>query len=120
MDINEIVNSSASAFIHSTLFGVVIVDKEYNIVWHNEKFANDYTAGVNVVGIKCYESLGSDIPHKICPTKATLTNKSFSRQLLDQDNNYFVSMSFPVGNDFAAHIYTSFDKDKINIEEIYK
>ena len=117
MGIEEILKNCSESFLKSELFGIIIIDKEYNIVWHNDKFSKEYTDGRCVVGDKCYQALGDEKPHAECPTRASLQKNVSTKQLIIRDNSYFVSMAFPVSDGYAAHIYSAFDKGKIDVVE---
>jgi len=118
-EVNKILASFQEAILNSPFLSIMIVDKDLNIVWHNNAFAKNFDKGDNLVGMKCYEVTGSKKQHEWCPTQISLHKRKYTKGFYDfGDKNFFV-LTLPLANKHVAKLHAFLPKQVDNsVEEM--
>jgi len=106
-NIEELVGKAINA---SSLFKIMVVDSEMNIVWHNVAHGEMF-AGDKLVGKKCYETLGSDEIHKGCPTCISISTCKEVKGLYDFGTQNSMILSLPLSDEYFAKIMIDVPKE---------
>ena len=98
------------AILGSQVFKIMVVDADMNIVWCNRAHESMFS-GAELIGRKCYETLGSDKIHQGCPTCISMKTGKTAKGLYDfgQQNALIVTLPLPGG--YAAKVMLDTPKD---------
>lgn len=108
------------ALINSPVFKIMVVDADMNMVWCNQAHADMFGEGAELIGKKCYETLGDKDRHKGCPTSIAMDTGKQVRGLYDfgEENSLIVTM--PLGEGLVAKIMMDVPKVADGKLKIYK
>ena len=104
--------------VNSPFLSMMILDDEYNIVWHNQRFARDFELGDDLVGMKCYNVTGSDGIHSNCPLELCRTENKRVKGFLDFGDCNFFYITVPLDEKHSAKIHLFLPKQPDNNREI--
>ena len=90
--------------VSSPIIKIMVVDADMNMVWCNQAHAEMFGEGAELIGKKCYETLGDKERHKGCPTCIAMDTGKQVRGLYDfgKVNSQIVTM--PLGEGLVAKI----------------
>lgn len=98
--------------VNSPYLSVMILDKKYQIVWHNQRFADEMNQGNPVVVTPCFQAVGSDKVHANCPTQQSIETGESSMACLDQGDVNFLYMTIPLDDEHAAKVHIVLPKQQ--------
>ena len=100
--------------VKSPFLSVMILNKNNEIVWHNERFAKDFDQGPDLVGKRCFEVLGSETTHANCPLEESLNKGKRMKGFLDFGGQNFYFLTVPLDQNHAAKIHVFLPKEPDN------
>jgi len=112
----ELLNKLGKELVFSPYLSAMILDRDNNIVWHNQRFADDFKLGDNLVGMNCYHVTGSQDKHDNCPLDTSLTTGKRVKGYLDYGTNNFFYLTVPLDDNHAAKIHVFLPKQPDNRE----
>lgn len=110
MDKSSIEQLLGETLIASNTLKIMVVDTEMNIVWHNQAHGALFT-GTDLVGKKCYETLGSEDIHQGCPTCIALSTGKPVQGLYDFGTTNCLIISMPLNDEYVAKIMLDVPKE---------
>jgi len=81
----------------------MVVDREMNLVWCNQAHGAMFP-GAELIGRKCYETLGSQEMHKGCPTSVALKTGKQVQALYDFGGENSLIVTMPLAEGYVAKI----------------
>lgn len=93
------------ALVNSPYLSVMIVNKKYQIVWHNQRFADELNGGQSLLGKPCFQSVGSKEVHAGCPLHKSILTGESSKGFLDFGEQNFLYMTIPLDEEHAAKVH---------------
>jgi len=109
--VDLLVSKLKDAILDSPHLAVMILDRKLDIVWHNQRFGQEFRDSMPIVGRKCFQVTGSDKPHQNCPLRASFDRGKFTQGFFDFGDRNFVFVTIPLGDGYAAKIHTYLPKD---------
>ena len=94
-----------SALVNSPHLSVMVVNKKYQIVWHNQRYADELSGGQELVGTPCFQSVGSKEVHAQCPLQQSIRTGESSKGFLDFGEQNFLYMTIPLDDEHAAKVH---------------
>ena len=91
------------AILSSPVFKVMVVDADMNIVWVNEAHGALF-AGQELIGRKCYETLGSDKIHPGCPTCVSIKTGKTAQGLYNFGSQNALIITLPLPGGLVAKV----------------
>ncbi len=114
----ELLSKLGKELVDNPFLSMMILDENYNIVWHNASFSRDFDLGDNLVGKKCFEVTGSPTIHANCPLQKSLKEHKRIKGFLDFGDVNFLYFTVPLDEKHAAKIHIFLPKEPNNQEEI--
>jgi c-di-AMP phosphodiesterase-like protein len=114
----ELLNKLGKELVNSPFLSMMILDEDNNIVWHNQRFAQDFEQGDSLVGKKCYQVLGSETTHPNCPLELSLKESKRVKGYIDFGDSNFLYLTVPLDEQHSAKIHIFLPKQPDNIKEI--
>lgn len=103
--------------VNSPYLSVMILDRDNNIVWHNQRFAKDFNQGDNLIGKKCYNVTGSDGKHNNCPLDKSLNENKRMKGYMDFGGSNFLFLTVPLDENHSAKVHMFLPKEPDNKTE---
>lgn len=100
----KIVQLLGEAVAASPVFKIMVVDADMNMVWCNQAHAAMFGEGAELIGKKCYETLGDKERHKGCPTCIAMDTGKQVRGLYDFGEVNSLIVTMPLGEGLVAKI----------------
>jgi hypothetical protein len=100
--------------VENPFLSIMVLNKRYDIVWHNKRFAEEMNAGSSAVGKKCFFLLGSSKPHDDCPLMKSIKEGVNTKGFLDSDDKNFLFFTIPLGDEYAAKVHIFLPKTPDN------
>jgi hypothetical protein len=92
--------------VDSPFLSVMILATDYHIVWHNDRFAQDFGAQPgSLVGRTCHSVLQSETPHDGCPLLVSLLEGKRCQGWLDFGDRLFFYLTVPLDAQHAAKVH---------------
>lgn len=114
MDVNGLLKHLGTQIVNSPYLSVMIVNRKYQIVWHNQRFADEFNGGKPIENKFCYQSSGSAAAHDGCPAQKSIqTGKTISGYMDFGDRNFFF-ITVPLDGELAAEVHVSLTKEADN------
>jgi hypothetical protein len=98
------------AIIGSKIFKIMVVDADMNVVWVNEAHASMFN-GEELIGRKCYETLGSEKIHAGCPTCISLKTGKTATGLYNFGPQNALIITLPLPGGFVAKVMLDAPQD---------
>lgn len=116
-EIEKMLDKLGSELVHSPFLSVIIVNRQYRVLWSNQRFADEMNGGQSVAGRRCFEALGSDKAHKDCPLQKSLREGKRMKGFLDFGDRNFLFLTIPLDEDHAAKVHIFLPKEADNVLE---
>ena len=87
------------------------------MVWHNQRFADEFNNGEKIEGLTCFQSIGSDKVHNDCPLQKSLRHGSKIKGFLDFGSNDFLFLTIPLDEEHAAKVHIFLPKEPDGVIE---
>jgi hypothetical protein len=116
---DKIMQLLSNKIVSSPLFKIMVVDKDMNLIWCNKAHA-DMFPGEELVGRKCYETLGDTKVHKGCPTCVALGTGKQVRGLYDFGETNSQIVTIPLGEGLVAKIMMDVPKNADGRLELFE
>lgn len=107
----EMLDKLGKGLVDSPFLSVMIVNRKYQIVWHNQRFADEFNGGEEITTGTCFQAIGSEKVHEDCPLQKSLRNQSQVRGYLDFGENNFLFLTIPVDEEHAAKVHIFLPKE---------
>lgn len=114
VNIEEMLSTLGRELIGSPYLSVMIVNRKYQIVWHNQRFADEFNGGNRVERGTCFHTIGSDKVHADCPLQKSLRNKTAIKGFLDFGDRNFLFLTIPLDEEHAAKVHIFLPKQPDN------
>lgn len=101
------------ALVDSPYLSVMIVNKKYQIVWHNQRFADELNDGQALIGTPCFQSVGSKEIHAGCPLHKSIMSGDSSKGFLDFGEQNFLYLTIPLDEEHAAKVHIFLPKQPV-------
>ncbi|MGI6359080.1 MAG: hypothetical protein ACOX2K_10405 [Bacillota bacterium] len=98
--------------VNSPYLSVMILNRKYQIIWHNQRFADEMNEGKSLVGMPCFQAVGSQKVHANCPTQQSIETGKSSMACLDQGDVNFLYMTIPLDEEHAAKVHVFLPKQQ--------
>lgn len=105
IDISNMLEKLGSELVNSPYFSVMVVNKKYQIVWHNQRYAEELNNGKSLVGTPCFQSVGSKVVHAECPLHISIITGDSSKGFLDFGEQNFLYITIPLDEEHAAKVH---------------
>ncbi len=115
---DELLSKLGRELVNSPFLSVMILDDDNNIVWHNQRFAQDFEQGDDLVGKKCYEVTGNPTVHPNCPLELSLKENKRVKGYLAFDEVNFFYLTVPLDDKHSAKIHVFLPKQPDNKKEV--
>lgn len=112
MNIEAMLGKLGTELVNSPYLSVMIVNRKYQIVWHNQRFADEFHQGQSVVGQPCFLTVGSDKVHEDCPLQQSIVTQESHKEYLDFGEQNFLYMTIPLDEEHAAKVHIFLPKTK--------
>lgn len=103
--------------IDSPFLSIMIVNKKYQVVWHNRRFADEFSNGVEIRGMTCFQAIGSEKVHEDCPLQRSLLEGVDIKGFLDFGDKNFLFFTIPIDEEHAAKVHIFLPKSPDGIVE---
>ncbi len=100
--------------VNSPFLSIMILNRDNEIVWHNERFARDFDLGADLVGKKCYHVTGNESVHAFCPLDESINYGKRMKGFLDFGDTNFYFFTVPLDENHAAKIHVFLPKEPDN------
>jgi hypothetical protein len=100
--------------VNNPYLSIMILNENYEIVWHNERFGEEMGDGADMKGQNCFKVVGSQTPHDTCPLMQTIREQKRIKGFLDFGDRNFLYMTVPLGDKLAAKIHMFLPKEVDN------
>ncbi len=110
----ELLTKLGNELVNSPFLSLMILDRDSRIVWHNQRFAQDFYLGDDLVGKKCYNVTGSAKEHPGCPLQASLNEGKRIKGYLDFGSSNFFYLTIPLDESHAAKLHIFLPKEPDN------
>lgn len=97
--------------VHSPFLSVIIVNQRYQVVWSNQRFADEFAQGRPVCEGLCFEVIGDDRVHQDCPVQASRIEKVRMRGVYDFGDQDFLFLTIPLDDEHAAKVHLYLPKE---------
>ena len=111
MKIDEMLSKLGSELVNSPFLSVMVVNKKYQIVWHNQRFAEEFAQEQQILGQTCFQAIGSPQVHEDCPLQDSIKTQTSHKEFLDFGQQYFLYMTIPLDEEHAAKVHIFLPKD---------
>jgi hypothetical protein len=111
MDLEKMLGKLGDELINSPYLSVMIVNKKYQIVWNNQRFADEFNKGNSLLGKPCFHAIGDDTVHENCPLQKSIREGSRSKGFLDFGDRNFFFLSIPLDEEHAAKVHIFLPKE---------
>lgn len=111
-DLTHALETLGNELVHSPFLSITIVNRKYQIVWSNQKFADEFTQGQPIDSGLCFEVVGSDKVHKDCPVQASRIEKVRIKGIYDFGDCDFFFLTIPLDDDHAAKVHLYLPKEE--------
>ena len=105
VDIEIMLGKLGSALVNSPYLSVMIVNKKYQIIWHNQRYADELNGGQALTGTPCFQSVGSAAVHANCPLQKSIKTGETSKGFLDFGEQNFLYLTIPLDEEHAAKVH---------------
>jgi hypothetical protein len=104
--------------VNSPFLSVMIVNRKYQIVWCNQRFAEEFGhAGVLDSNMTCFNAIGSEKVHEGCPLQRSLLAGKCIKGFLDFGDRNFLFLTIPLDEEHAAKVHIFLPKEADNAME---
>jgi hypothetical protein len=62
--------------VNSPFLSVMIVNRQFEVVWHNQRFADEFNQGGESTGVPCFQAAGFGEVHANCRCRGALRRES--------------------------------------------
>jgi len=104
-NINSMLGKLGQELVNSTFLSVMIVNKKHQVVWHNQRFAEEFAHGRELRGMPCFETIGSTKVHNPCPLHQSIVSGESSKGFLDFGDQFFLYLTIPLNDEHAAKVH---------------
>ncbi|HPT71982.1 MAG TPA: hypothetical protein PLE74_06845 [Candidatus Cloacimonadota bacterium] len=112
---DKLIEKLGKEMVSSPFLSIMILNTKNEIVWHNKRFAKDFKHGPNLIGMKCFNVIGSDTPHVDCPLAESLNHDKRMKGFLDFGEQNFFFLTVPLDKEHAAKIHVFLPKEPDNM-----
>lgn len=100
-----LLNKLGQELINSPYLSVMILNRRYQLVWHNQRFADEFNHGQPIVDSTCWQAVGSAQVHANCPLHRTIANGRGEMEYLDVGDQNFLYLTIPLDEEHAAKVH---------------
>lgn len=100
--------------LDNPFLSIMILNNKLDVVWHNERFAEEMNDGKKIENMKCFEVLGSKQAHKDCPLMKSIEKQVSTKGFLDSEDRNFFFLTIPIDENHAAKIHIFLPKQADN------
>ena len=97
--------------VESPFLSVMIVNKRYEVVWHNQRFADELCGGKPMQGSPCFQAAGAEKVHADCPLQRSIRTGERIKGFLDFGEKNFLFLSIPLDEEHAAKVHIMLPKE---------
>ncbi|MBN1232960.1 MAG: hypothetical protein JXA60_06385 [Candidatus Coatesbacteria bacterium] len=112
--VETVLSKLAKNILDNPFLSIMVLNKKLDVVWHNERFAEEMNEGRKIENMKCYEVLGNKEAHKDCPLMKSITKKVNTKGFLDSEDRNFLFLTIPLDEEHAAKIHIFLPKQADN------
>jgi len=116
-NLEKLLGKLGSELVNSPFLSVMIVNRKYQMVWHNQRFADEFNNGKKIENLTCFQAIGSDKVHEDCPLQNSLRQNVNSKGFLDFGSNNFLFLTIPLNEEYAAKVHIFLPKGPDGIIE---
>lgn len=92
--------------VNSPFLAVMIVNRKYQVVWHNQKFADDFNQGQPIADKSpCFQAGGFGQVHADCPLQESIRTGKSNMACIDAGESNFFYMCIPLDEEHAAKVH---------------
>lgn len=114
VDMEVMLGKLGRELVNSPYLAVMISNRKYQIVWHNQKFADEFNQGSTISGVTCFQAVGSEKVHDGCPLQQTIRTGKGIMEFLDAGESNFLYMTIPLDEEHAAKVHMFLPKEAAN------
>ncbi len=114
LNIENMLSKLGQELVNSPYLSVMVVNKKYQVVWHNQRFADEFNNGQKIENKTCFQASGQDKVHESCPLQQSLRNDSRIKGFLDFGDNNFFFLTIPIDEEHAAKVHIFLPKNADN------
>lgn len=116
-NLEKMMEKLGQEIISSPFLSIMIVNKKYQVVWHNQRFADEFNNGDKISERTCFQAIGSEKVHEDCPLQKTLRQGMNIKGFLDFGDKNFLFLTIPIDEEHAAKIHIFLPKEPDGIIE---
>lgn len=98
--------------VNSPFLSVMIVNRKYQVVWHNQRFAEEFNHGADRTGVPCFQAAGFDKIHADCPLQKSIKESEPNMGNIESEDSTFFYMCIPLDAEHAAKVYVFLPRKK--------
>lgn len=108
---SAILQTLGEELVHSPFLSIMVLNDCYEVVWHNQRFADEFSAGASLLGKHCYEIVGSETAHSNCPLQESMKEGKRIKGFMDFGDRNFLFFTVPIAEKLAAKIHIFLPKE---------
>lgn len=114
MNLEDMLGKLGRELVDSPFLSVMIVNRKYQVVWHNRRFADEFNNGNRIEHNTCFQTIGSDKVHENCPLQKSIRDQVAIKGFLDFGDRNFLFLTIPVDEEHAAKVHIFLPKEPDN------
>lgn len=114
MNTEELLGKLGEKLVHSPYLSVMIINKKYEVVWHNQRFADEFNGGEPVEKQFCFQAAGFGKVHEDCPLQKSIQTGKCCKGFLDFGDRNFLFLTISLDSEHAAKVHIFLPKDADN------
>jgi hypothetical protein len=112
VDLEELKKRLGEELVNSPFLSVMIVNRKYQVVWHNQRFAEEFNQGGESTGVPCFQAAGFDKVHANCPLQKSIKEGKPNMAAIESDDSTFFYMCIPLDEEHAAKVHFFLPRNK--------
>ncbi len=112
LDLESLQERLGWELVNSQFLSVMIVNRKHQVVWHNQKFADEFNQGQPVDSTTpCFQAAGFGQIHADCPLQESIRTGKSSMACVDAGDSNFLYISIPLDEEHAAKVHIFLPKN---------
>jgi hypothetical protein len=113
----ELLGKLGRELVNSPFLSVMIVNRKYEVVWHNQRFADEFNGGMPIEKNRCFQAAGFGKVHDDCPLQKSIRVCKSIRGFLDFGDRNFLFLTIPLDGEHAAKVHIFLPKEPDGMTE---
>lgn len=114
MTTDELLAKLGGELADSPFLSVMIVNRKYEVVWTNRRFAEEFNEGAPIENKLCFQAAGFGRVHEDCPLQKSIRTGKCVKGFLDFGDRNFLFLTIPLDGEHAAKVHIFLPKEPDN------